>query len=177
MRPVSHRMILSLHLVINPVCDQLVAEHVTNSQECIVFRQCIESLLDGRWQRINPSELLWRPATDVIVNGTESVLGRVDLVADAINPGHELGCDHAPPVSGRVRRAKLEASGLSLVCVLWEAHGCAAVSQAEKGVRRRFISWLQAPAEACGRMVTARIARPRNSSPSMGWSPSWLRFP
>ena len=61
-----------------------------------------------------PCEFLRRQVVDVLVER----LARVDLVLDAVEPGHQHGGEREVRIAGRIRAAELDALGLRA----WRVH-------------------------------------------------------
>ena len=106
-------------------------------------------------QLLDAGALFVAPGEDVGVDRAKAELGGIDLLADAVQPGQQLGCQRQIDIAGGIRRAELDAGGVGLVGILGDAHGGAAVAQGEEGIHRRFEAGHQ-PAVGVGAGVGQR---------------------
>ena len=136
MRAVAHLVVLAVHLEVDPLPDQLLAEDIARQQEIVILLQRLHGFAHRGRQLLDRGALRFAPGEDVGVDRAETAFGRVDLVADAVQPGQELPGQRQVDVAGGVGRAEFHAGGVRLVGVLGDAHRRAAVAQREEGIDR-----------------------------------------
>lgn len=88
--------------------DELLREDIAHGEVVMILLQSVQSFIQRIWQMPELGFLLFRKVVEVHVVWAPAILVRIDLVLNAIQPGHQERSVAKIRITGRVRVAEFK---------------------------------------------------------------------